>query len=169
MATTGRKTEKEMLTTGERWAGLSIIAAMLLLWAYFAYHQWTGTGFFTAEFGSLEMLALYGPIVVSFAAPIVRAVTGRRNPARPLDAAMHLSLAVGSLWLLIVFPFEFSHLADALPEGIRFLLAWVTNGIGKIPLILQVILGPISALAALWKYVSVRSHEPAGPPQVLTS
>ena len=156
------KTEKEILSPAQRWLEVTLVIAMLLLLGFLAYHQWANTGFFTAGFGSLEMFCLYGPIIFGVSAPVVRALTGRRNPARPFDAATSLFLAAGSLWLVIAFPFNFSHLADALPGVIRFVLSWITDGIGKALLILQVILGPISAIPTIWKYLSSSRREKAG-------
>jgi hypothetical protein len=157
---TGReKTDKEVLTAGQRWGELISVVAMLLLFGFFAYHQAANTGFFTAKFGALEMFCLYGPILVSLAAPVVRAVSGRRNPARPFDVVTYVFLAMAALWLLMVFPFNFSHLADALPGALHFVLAWITNEIGKVVLILQVIIGPISAILTTWKYLSLRRRE----------
>lgn len=150
------QTDKEVLSTPARWGEFVMVAAMLFLLGFLVYHQSVNSGFFTSKFGTLEMVCLYGPILLSFAAPIVRAVTGRRNPARPFDAATNLFLGLGSLWLLIVFPFDFTHLADTLPTGLRFVLAWVTNDIGRIPLILQIIVGPISALLNAWRYTIIR-------------
>lgn len=163
MKTVVEKTDKEVLTTSQRWVELISVVAMLLLFGFFVYHQVANTGFFTAKFGALEMFCLYGPIFISLAAPVVRALNGRRNPARPFDVATYLFLAIGSLWLLIVFPFNFSHLADALPGAIRFILSWITNDIGKVLLILQVIVGPISAFLTTRKYLSFRRREPAYP------
>jgi len=104
----------------------------------------------------MEKLALYGPILVSLIPPIVRAISGHQNPSRPFDAATNLSLAIGSFWLWSVFPFDFTHLADILPIGIHFGLAWVTNDVGKFILLLQVLISPITALSTIWKYFSVR-------------
>lgn len=151
----------EILTVAQRGAGLILVAAMLLLFGYFAHHQFANTGFFTAAFGSTEMAALYGPILLSLAAPIARALSGRRNPARPFEIATNLSLAIGSLWLFSVFPFNFAHLADILPGAIRFGLSWITDDIGKFVLGLQVVIGLISALAITLKYVSVRARASA--------
>jgi hypothetical protein len=161
MKTVVQKTDEQVLTTSSRWVELIIVVAMLLLFGFLAYHQLANTGFFTATFGSLEMFSLYGPILLSLASPVARALNGRRNPARPFEVATNLFLAIGSLWLLIVFPFNFSYLADPLPGAIRFVLSWITNDIGKVALILQVIVGPISALLTTFKYLSVRRRETA--------
>ncbi len=161
MKTSVARTDDEELAPAQRWGELLIVVAMLVLFGFLAYHQFTQTGFFTDAFGPVEMLALYGPILVSFAAPIVRALNGHPNPARPFDVATNLSLALGSLWLFIVFPFDFTHLADALPGVLRLVLSWVTNDLGKVLLMLQVIIGPIAALVTLFKYLAVQRHEPA--------
>jgi len=55
--------------------------------------------------------------------------------------------------------FNFSHLADALPGAIRFVLAWITNDIGRVFLILQIIIGSITAIFTTWKYLSMRRRE----------
>ncbi len=150
------KTQNETLTSSQRWAGLATLGAMLVLFGFFASHQLANTGFFTPQFGSFEMLALYGPILISFAAPIVRAVSGRQNPARPFEAATSVSLAIGSLWLAIVFPFNFSHLSDVLPSAIRFVFSWINNDLGRIVLILQVLLGVVVAPLTIFTFFSVR-------------
>jgi hypothetical protein len=159
MKTAVEQTDKEVLTTGQRWGEFISIVAMLLLCGFFVYHQVAHTGFFTATFGALEMICLYGPILFSLAAPGVRAVSGRRNPARPFDVATYVFLAMAALWFLRVFPFNFSHLADALPGAVHFVLAWITNDIGKVCLILQVIIGPISAILTTRNYLSLRWRE----------
>ncbi len=156
MSAVSGKPDREILTPSQRFGELAAVAAMLLLFSFFAYHQAANTGFFTHKFRAQEMFFLYGPMVLSIAAPVTRAVIGCRNPARPLDVATNLFLAIAALWLLVVYPFNFAHLADALPSGIRFLLAWINNDIGRIPLILQLIGCPIAALVATWQYFSRR-------------
>ncbi len=149
-------TESEILPSWQRWAAPATIAAMLALLGFFGLHQATNTEFFTARFGPLEMLALYGPIVISFAAPIVRLISGRVNPARPFDALTSVCLALGSLWLPIVFPLNFAHLTDVLPEVIRFMFSWLSNDIGRFVLILQVIVSVVAAPMGIFTYVTVR-------------
>jgi hypothetical protein len=40
---------------------------MMLLCGFFAAHQLAHTGFFTAQFGLVEMLCVYGPILLTLA------------------------------------------------------------------------------------------------------
>jgi hypothetical protein len=164
MKTIEEKPGREVLTAGQRFGEIISIIVMLLVFGFFVSHQRTDTGFFAARFGAVEMFCLYGPILLSLFAPAVRALSGRRNPARPLEVATNVFMALAAIWLLLVFPFNFSHLADALPAAIRFVIAWINNDIGKVALILQTIVCPIIAIATTWKYVSVRRREPAHPP-----
>lgn len=154
-----RKPDQEVLTPAQRLGEAVIIAVQLLLFGFFALHQSSRTGFFTARFGTLEMVCLYGPILFSLIPPAIRALSGRRNPARPFEAAANLSLAAGTGWLLHRFPLDFTHLADVLPAAIRFLLAWVTDDLGRIPMYLQVIFMPISVVVNIWRYFLVRRRE----------
>ncbi len=138
---------------------LCVIVSMIGLFGFFVYHQQVNSGFFTEKFGVLEMFCLYAPILLGLTAPAIRMWTGQRNPARPYEIATSLFLAVCSLWLLINFPFNFAHLADTLPEGIRFILAWVTDGLGKFVFLLQIVFNLISAVVTAGKYLSYRRHE----------
>ena len=155
------KKEIENLSPAQRWAGLYTDVLMLLLLAFFACHQWKNTGFFTEKFGWAEMLALYAPILVSLGPPIQRLIQGRRNPARPLEAATDLSLALGSFWLWFHFPFNFARLADPFPAAMRFAFAWITNNIGRLILLLQVVIGILSSVTTMVSYLAVRKNKNA--------
>lgn len=159
MNASGANHDKETLSSAQRVAEVIFVVMLLLLFGFFLDHQTANTGFFTEKFGTLEMICLYGPLLFGVSAPAIRAWTGQRNPARPFEAATSLLLALGSLWLLIVFPLNYGHLADVLPAALRFVLAWVTDDIARIVLLLQVVIGPITALLAMWRYLSFRHQE----------
>jgi hypothetical protein len=129
------------------------VITVALLCGFFAAHQLTNTGFFTEQFGPAEMLCLYGPILLTCAAPFMRALTGRRNPGRPLEAVASVCAALAALWLLHVFPFDFTHFADVFPAPMQFMFAWVSDGIGKLMLALQVMIGLIAAFATMVSFV----------------
>lgn len=151
--------DEERLSFPQRLSELIIILCLLVLFAFFVSHQTSETGFFTERFGMFEMVCLYLPLAVSLLGPAVRAWTGKRHAARPFEAVTNLLLALGSLWLLIAFPFNYAHLPDVLPGGLQFLLAWVTDGLAKFVLLLQVIIGPISAVLAIFRYTAERQRE----------
>jgi hypothetical protein len=129
--------------------------ALVVLGGFFVTHQRLETGFFTERFGPVEMLCLYGPLALSLAAPLTRALYGQRNPARPVEVVTHLCAALAGLWLLQVFPFDFTHLADVFPAEFQFLLAWMSDGIGNFLLLLQVAVGVLAALFTLVTYAMV--------------
>jgi hypothetical protein len=147
---------RELLSAPQRVAEpLFSAMALIVLGGFFVTHQRLDTGFFTERFGPVEMLCLYGPFVLSLAAPLARAFSGQRNPARPVEVVTHLCAALAGLWLLQVFPFDFTHVADVLPTDFQFLLAWMSDGIGKFLLLLQVAVGLLAALFTLVTFVMV--------------
>ena len=81
------------------------------------------------------------------------------DPGRLWDAAAKLCLAAGSLWLLMRFPFDYTHLTDVLPVSMRFPFVWVTDGIARIILLLQVITGPLGAIKETWDYFRVSAQQ----------
>lgn len=163
MNTNMQRREREILTPSQRFGEFVSILVTSLFLGFFVYHQVTHTGFFTAAFGPLEMLFFYGPMLLAMAAALTRALWGRRNPARPVEVVSNGLLAVGALWLLIVFPFSFVHLADALPPTVRFLLSWVNDAIGRIALYICLIVCPIAAIVVAWQFFSHWQREPGNP------
>jgi hypothetical protein len=149
-------TRRELLSAPQRVAEpLFSAMALVVLGGFFVTHQRLETGFFTERFGPVEMLCLYGPLALSLAAPLTRALYGQRNPARPVEVVTHLCAALAGLWLLQVFPFDFTHLADVFPAEFQFLLAWMSDGIGNFLLLLQVAVGVLAALFTLVTYAMV--------------
>jgi hypothetical protein len=85
--------------------------------------------------------------------PLIRAQTGRRHSARLWTAASSLLTAVTALWLLTTFPFNFTHFTDIMPGFVRWMFFWLNDDLAKIPLVLQVIIGPISAVVEILRYI----------------
>ena len=149
--------ERELLGAPQRVAEpLFSAIALVMLGGFFLTHQLLQTGFFTAQFGPVEMLCLYGPLLLSLAAPLTRALSGQRNPARPVEVVTHLCAALAGLWLLQMFPFNFTHIADVLPAEFEFMLAWMSDGVGKLLLVLQVVVGLLAALFTLITYLVIQ-------------
>jgi hypothetical protein len=148
--------DKNALSPAARIGELVALVALLAMGTFFAIHQSAHTGFFRENFGPFEMLCLYGPIVVALVPLAIRAVTGRRSTGWLPEALANIALALGTLWLLIVFPLDFTHLMDLFPGVIRDLFGWVNDGIGRIPMVFQVVVMPITAAINLWRYLSSR-------------
>jgi hypothetical protein len=153
-----RRESKEILSGWQRFGELVSAFVVLLILAFYLYHQFKNTGFFTPSFGGWAMFAFYGSIVLSLLPPISRAVIGRRNPVRPLEAGCNIFFAIALLYLLSVFPFNFAHFAVALPVAVRFLLSWITNGIAKAFMVLGIVAVLISAIVNIVKYLSFHQN-----------
>ncbi len=107
---------------------------------YYGAHQMGSTGFFTAKFGTIEMIMLYGSLIYWIIAAGLEGVLGRRLLSRLFDAFGGLIFACIALaWLLVVFPFDFAYFPDVLPEFLRFLVQWISNDIFRVLLGLGII------------------------------
>ena len=68
-------------------------------------------------------------------------VLGLRLHSDLFDVFGGLILAASfcTVWLLVVFPFEFAYFADAVPDSLRFLVQWVSNDIARVLMVLGII------------------------------
>lgn len=124
----------------DRWASYAIIVVCSVLGLYFLAHQFWSTGFFTEKFGTLEMVMLYGPLVYWIVTSVFILVDWK-HPSRDLDSFGGLFFATLAIsWLLVVFPFEFAHFADIMPEFLRFLLGWISNDVARVIIVLDIII-----------------------------
>jgi hypothetical protein len=116
-----------------------------LIVLYFAVNQIWSTGFFTSAFGSLETLFLYGSLFEWIVVGVLE-VFGRKNLSRDIDAfGGIIFVTIAGIWLFVIFPFEFTHFADVLPDSLRFLLQWISNDIARVLLVLWIIVNGVAA------------------------
>jgi hypothetical protein len=117
-------------------ASIAIVMCCVLMVLYFGAHQMWSTGFFTATFGTVEMFLLYGSLIYWIVTSTLILI-GRKHPSRDFDTYGGLQFATISIaWLIMVFPFEFAHFADVLPNFLRFLVQWISNGIARVLMVL---------------------------------
>jgi hypothetical protein len=125
---------------GERFVGIAIVVFSVLLILYFVAHQRRSTGFFTASFGTPEMVLFYGVLILGIISAGLEGVFGQRFYSRLFDVFGGLILAaVCTIGLLIVFPFEFAHFADVMPDSLSFLVRWISNDIARVLMVLAII------------------------------
>ena len=133
---------------------IDVIGILFVL--LFISHQAWSTGFFTAKFGPLEMFLLYGSLIY-WIVTCAFLLLALKNPSRDLDSFGGLIfVAISFIWLLVVFPFDFTHFADVLPDSLRFLLQWVSNDIARVLMFLGFILHLFLAVYALKIRMMVR-------------
>jgi hypothetical protein len=154
-----RQIEEELqagIPNDERVTSIAIVVLGVLMVLYFLAHQRRSTGFFTATFGTLEALLLYGSILYWIITSALL-LAGQKDLSRDLDSFGGLIFAtVGIAWLLMVFPFDFAHFADLLPSSIRFLVRWISNDIARVLMVLGFIGHAVAAGYSLILRVFVR-------------
>jgi hypothetical protein len=149
--------KKGTLSYSERARNIVGVVVGLLIVLYFATHQMGSTGFFTSEFGTLEMLLFYGsPIVERILFPALNGLFGRKNLARLFDVFGLILIAIAFTWLFVVFPFDFAYFAVVLPSFLRFLLQWISNDIARVLMVLGIIVTLVIAIYYAILYVLVR-------------
>jgi hypothetical protein len=147
--------KKDVMKLSERAGELIGIFCILILLTFFITHQTSSTGFFTMKFGLLEQFLLYGSLFFGIISSVGKIIMGRKNVIRPLDAFGAFFSCVTLLWLLHVFPFDFAHLTDILPEIFRLITVWISNDIAKLFMILGIIGSLVTGIYIIALYVSI--------------
>ena len=154
------KTAEEEL--GDEIASNDIVASIFLIVVnglfglYLIVHQTVSTGFFTSKFNTFEMILLYG-FFIYWIITSVLILIGQKHPSRDLDSYGGLFFATFAIvWLIVIFPFEFTYFADVLPDFLRFLVQWISNEIALVLLILLFIVHLILAVYSLILRLYVR-------------
>ena len=144
-------------SSGDRFTGIVIVLVNVLLIGIFAAHQTGSTGFFTSKFSTLETVMLYGSLVAWIITGSLDGIFGQRLISRLFDVFGGIIFITISLaWLLVIFPFEFTHFADVLPIFLRFLIQWISNDIARGIMILGTIVLTIAAAYSPIAYKFVR-------------
>jgi hypothetical protein len=142
----------------ERVVGIGFFfAGSVLMILYLAAHQIWSTGFFTKAFGTTEMIMLYGSWISWIITSGLEGVLGKRFLSRLFDTfGGIIFIAVATVWLAVVFPFDFTYFANVLPGFLRFLLQWISNDIARILMVLYAIAMGIAAVYAPIAYKFIR-------------
>jgi hypothetical protein len=148
-----KEAAEEPLPRNERVFGIAIVVFCILMILYFGAHQIQNSGFFTSKFGVVEMVLFYGFWMFWITTAGLEAILSQRLLSRIVDTFGGLIFATISMALLLVlFPYEFNHLADMLPESIRFLVQWLSNDIARVIMVLLVIAHLAAAIYSPFAY-----------------
>jgi len=159
----GKAEADKGIPSNERFVGVAIVVVCVLIVFYFVAHQMGSTGFFTENFGTLEMIMLYGALVFMIVSAGLEGIFGQRLLSRMWDAFGGLIFAtIGETWLLVVFPFDFTYFAEVLPDFLRFLVQWISNDIAGVLLVLMIIvtLGAAIYTPIAYKFVRIKRSKP---------
>ena len=153
-----REAQKDVLAKSDLFGQVVGMVCIFIFLAFFVIHQTRPTGFFTSDFGNVEAALFYGAGAYGLIPSMVRLITGRKNPGRFFDGIGSGLMLVSTAYLLAVFPFEFSHLAEALPGFMEFVLDWVSNDLAKIVMVLAAVAMAITTPYTFMMYYGVRSR-----------
>ncbi len=148
--------KKDVMPMSERVGSIVGVVGGLIVLLFFVLHQTWATGFFTEKFGATEAFLFFGSIALAELTTVARTVVGRKNVVRPLEAFSMAFAAVAAVWLYMAFPFDFSHLADVLPDFLRFVLAWISDGIARVVMVLTIFGASFFAAYTVALYVYVQ-------------
>ena len=160
----GKAEAEKGIPFSERVVGIALVTISILMGLYLVAHQTRSTGFFTATFGTTEMIMLYGVLIAGIISAGLEGVLGLRLHSRVFDTFGGLIFAaVCTIWLLVIFPFEFAHFAEVSPESLRFVVGWISNDIARVLLVLAIIvyLGAAAYCPIAYKFVEIKQfrHE----------
>ena len=160
----GKAEADKGIPKNERIAGIGFFfAGSVLLVLYLAAHQIWSTGFFTAKFGTIEMIMLYGSWISLSISSGLEGILGKRLLSRLFDTFGGIMyIAVATAWLLVVFPFDFTYFANVLPDFLRFLVQWISNDIARIVMVLYTIAMAIAAIYSpiAYKFIRIKRYNP---------
>ena len=158
-----KNVEKEMDDTieyNQRVFGVVILIIAFLAIIFFINHQMGSTGFFTTKFGMVEMIMMYGYLIAVMISGTLFGVLGRKHLSRYFDAlGGMLFAAVAITWLLVVFPFEFTHFADVLPDFLRFLAQWISKDIARVVMVIGILVHLVGQVWMGLLFVYVRKAQ----------
>jgi hypothetical protein len=154
----GKAEADKGIPTHERIAGIGFFfGGSVVMVLYLAAHQLGATDFFTATFGTIEMIMLYGSWIAWIITSGLEGVLGQRLLSRLFDTfGGIIFIAVATAWLVVVFPFDFTYFPDVLPDFLRLLVQWISNDIARVVMVLYTIAMGIAAVYAPISYKFIR-------------
>ena len=160
-----KEAAKDKVSPTENVGQIVGVAVAVVIIVFFAIHQTRPTGFFTDEFGTAAAVLLYAMLVFGMVPQLLRFLFGRKNLARPFDAASLVLFFVGGLYFLVVFPFDFSHFAEPLPRALEPILDWISATFAKWILGIGVVASPFFSVYTFFLHIAVKKRlsEPRAP------
>jgi hypothetical protein len=153
-----KKALEDTMSNSQRGGEIVAVIVIVLVALFFYAHQTEETGFFTSSFGATEAFLLYGAILIGTAGPIARFLTGKRNKSRTAELVASIFWIVASVWfLMVVFPFDFAHFADIVPDFLQFLISWITNDVARVLISIGLVGGAVSVAVNTVLYIKVRT------------
>ena len=163
-----KEAARDILPNAERFGQLVGIVFIFIFVFYFQSHLSIGTGFFRSNFGALEAIIFFGIMIFGVLPAILKFIFGRKNKVRPLEFVNNVLVVIAGIYFLSTWPFDFSHIADVLPADIQFIIAWLSDPLMQILMMIGIPILSIVSIIEMLTYFGVRRilEEPGPQPPV---
>ncbi len=151
-----KEADHDLLRMGERIGNIIAMFFIVFVVLIFINIQVQDYGFFTTKFGPLEQLLFYGSLLFGVIPSFIRAAIGRRNLGRLADLFGSILFIAVTIYLLVIFPFDFTRLLDLLPSAVLPDFNWFTNDLFRLFFELAIMLSVISLVYNAILYTAVR-------------
>jgi hypothetical protein len=155
----GKAEAEKGIPSSERFVGISIVVFIVFLLLYLNSQQTHSTRLFTPTIRTPEIVMFYCVLIMGIISAGLEGVFGQRFYSRLFDVFGGLILAaVCTIGLLVVFPFEFAHFADVMPDSLSFLVRWISNDIARVLMVLAIIvyIGAAAYCPIAYKFVETK-------------
>ena len=136
---------------------VGIILTLVVAYYLIGLYQ-SGSEFYTYRFGDIDAVIFFGIALLGIVPGLTKMMFGCRNVARPIEVAISILVLLAAAWFLTQFPFDFSHLADGLPDAWRFLLSWISDGLAKVGMALAILVSLFLIPYNLLIYIGVKKR-----------
>ena len=150
-----KEAAKDRLKTTALIGDVIAIAAIALLTAYFINSYASNGGFFTDKFGGVEAFFFFGAAIAGLFPPALRLVLRRRNAVRPLEVVNSIFSIASIIYLLSVFPFDFTRLV---PSSLQSVFLWLTDDVARMLMTIGVLLTVFITAWTLLLYLAVKQE-----------
>jgi hypothetical protein len=114
------------------------------------------TGFFTPQFTTVDAVLFFGIAYLGVIPGLAKVVLHSKNAGRPLEVVVQVLILIAALLFLANFPFDFTHLPDALPASLQPIVSWITNDTARLFLTLMAIVTIFTIPWTTLQYLGVR-------------
>ena len=131
-----KEAKRDILKRSDRFGNLVGIIFTIICVAFFAVHLSSHSGFFTTAFGAVSAFMFFVPAAWGIIPSTIRFVTGKKTPARIPDIFGTILVLVAIIYFFVNFQFDFTHLADPLPDSLKWIVQWISASF--VQLIMQI-------------------------------
>lgn len=159
-----KEAKRDVLKRSDRFGNLIGIIGTIIVLFFFAAHSTSQTGFFTSDFGAVSSFIFFGATAWGIIPSAIRLLTGRKSPSKLPDMFGSILVFIAMLYFLANFQFDFAHVADPLPDFLKWVVQWITaefvRAVMVIGVIALVFVIPFQAMSYQYLRCALAGQEP---------